>query len=63
MQTKLSRLEVKMLPDVRDELENLAVDLGTSPSELMRLGLRWVLSSRALLTNGPAFVKDTREAA
>jgi len=48
----LSRLEVKMRQSVRDDLEALAAELGTSPSELVRMGVRWVLNRRSVLLTG-----------
>ena len=38
-------------------VEGLAADLGTSTSELTRLGIRWVLSLRKLLMSGSSFLR------
>ena len=56
----LSRFEIKIPPDRREALQNLAAELDTSPSELTRMGIVWVLNARDMLLRGPA---ASREAA
>ena len=58
--SNLARFEIKIPRERREALQNLAAELDTSPSELARQGLIWVLASRDLLLRGPA---ASREAA
>jgi hypothetical protein len=48
-----TRLEIRLPAANRRELLELADEVGVSTSDLVRLGLRWVLTHRAALFQAP----------
>jgi hypothetical protein len=47
------RFEVSISPDRREALDALARELGCSSSDLVRLGVNWILAHRQMLVAGP----------
>lgn len=56
--SELSRFEIKIPKERREALQNLATELDTSPSELARQGIIWVLNARETLLRGPAAARE-----
>lgn len=63
MASENSRFDLMMRRDQRRALDELAAELGTTPSELLRMGATWVLAHRDFLLRGRPPAQTTGAAA